>query len=121
MYSSYDAIRYFNILNALFPKVFKVIPIAGFYEEDSDILTTEYNIAKMTYHNVRFENILNKQYGIQRSDVWEKQNLGDISPKGKQCYYKDQYVLYDSMFRKYNCCYREVVESICTNKKCFCM
>ena len=120
MYSSSVAIRYFNILNDIFPKVFKVVPIAGFYEEDSDNLTSEYNSAKSIYRNVKFENILNTQYGMQRSDVWEKQNKGEISPYGKSCYYNDNYILYDSMFIKYNCCYREN-NNICNHTKCFCM
>lgn len=56
----------------------------------------------------------------ERSFIWEEQQRGKNSLKGKTCIYKDNYILFDPMLNSYTCSYREN-NIICPNDQCFFM
>jgi organic radical activating enzyme len=120
MYSHKDAIKYYLKLVKIVKDILFLIPISGFYEDESCLLTKEYNIIRRSFYSkiIKFEdNMIGDKY---RSDVWEEYCNGKTT-YNKPCMYTNNYMLFDSMLQLYNCCYRKITNGICKEQKCFLM
>jgi len=123
MYVGKKSIKYYFEIKKLklFDNLF-LIPISGFYENESCKYTKEYNKLRKnkTYQSIiNFEkDSFNKKY---RSEIWEDFCNKKISTYGNECLYKNKYFLFSSDLSFYNCCYRENNLGICSHDKCFLM
>ena len=71
-----------------------------------------------------FENIIvthpETKKQIQRSIIWEEFIDKKLSPKNNICLLKDNFLMFDSQLKIYNCCFHEFIEdSICKFDTCF--
>jgi len=117
MYSCNESIQYYQILiNSELNKNTNIylIPISGFYENDSCYWTKKYIELK----NNKKYSWINFEEG-NRIDIWYLQCQNKLKTKGRICPYN--YILYDSMLNKYDCCYRENTQGICQHDRCFWM
>lgn len=121
MYIGKKSLIYYREVQKIFPEICYMLPIAGFYENESNKFTKEYNSIrfKRMYSWIRFEENYIKEYSKFRSELWEDQNDGKFTTFGKPCPY--DYTLWDSKLNKTNCCYRENTNGICNKKGCFWM
>lgn len=121
MYVGKESLKYYRAVHKIFPDICFMLPISGFYEEDSCEANKEYNQirTRKVYSWIRFEENYIKEYNKFRSELWEDQCTGKFSTFGKPCPY--DYQLWDSKLNKYNCCYRENTNGICNQRGCFWM
>jgi len=124
MYIGKESIRYYRIVQKIFPEICYLLPISGFYKNNKNLccaLNKEYNIIryKKIYSWIKFEENYILGESKFRSELWEEQCSGKFSTYGKPCPY--DYVLWDSKLNKYNCCYREITNGYCTKNGCFWM
>lgn len=121
MYIGKESLKYYRIVQKIFPDICFLLPISGFYENDSCIANKEYNSMrhKKIFSWIRFEENYIEEYLKFRSELWEDQCTGEFSTYGKPCPY--DYTLWDSKLDKYNCCYRENTNGICAKRGCFWM
>ncbi len=121
MYIGKESLEYYRTVQKIFPDICYMLPISGFYEQDSCEANKEYNKIRKrkAYSWIRFEENTIPELGKFRSEVWEDQCTGKFSTFGKPCMY--DYRLWDSKLNKYNCCYRENTNGICNQRGCFFM
>jgi pyruvate-formate lyase-activating enzyme len=121
MYIGKESIKYYKKLTKIFPRLnIYLIPISGFYENESCKYTKEYNELRKKRKDIKFEENFISSLNKYRSEVWQDQCEGKFSTFGKQC--PHNYTLYTADLSKYNCCYRERNENgICQHQRCFWM
>lgn len=121
MYIGKKSLRYYRTVQKIFPEICFMLPVSGFYEQDSCTLNKEYNIMRKqkAYSWIHFEENVVLELNKARSEVWEDQCTGKFSTFGKPCMY--DYTLWDSKLNKYNCCYRENTNGTCNQRGCFFM
>ena len=121
MYTGKDSIKYYKKLSKIFKQLnIYLIPISGFYENESCKYTKEYNELRKKRNDINFEENYIENLNKYRSEVWQDQCEGKYNTFGKQCSY--DYKLYSPDLQEYNCCYRERnLNGICQKQKCFWM
>ncbi len=119
MYTGVSSKKDFLIINKYFNNIY-LIPVAGFYEKESDKLLKEYNkLRPSKLYKLEEDKISINNKMEYRSILWERQSTGELITEGKPCLYKDNYILWDSLLNQNSCCYRGNY-SICNNR-CFLM
>lgn len=121
MYIGKKSLKYYKKLNKTFKNLkFYLIPISGFYENESCKYTKEYNELRKKRKDINFEENFIESLNKYRSEVWQDQCEGKYNTFGRYCPY--EYKLYAPNLQEYNCCYRERnLNGICQKEKCFWM
>lgn len=120
MYTGKESIKYYKKLTKIFKFDFYLIPISGFYENDSCKYTKEYNELKKKRNDIKFEENFIEELKKYRSEVWQEQCENKYSTFGKPCPYN--YKLFAPDLQEYDCCYRERnKDGICQKQRCFWM
>lgn len=110
MYDSLECIKIYKELNL--PNTF-IAPIADFKSSERIFLP------KLIEFN-KYKKIFNFFEPGNRSNKWEDMFINGSQIKGKECIYKDKYILFDPEFKSYNCSHR-INCKICPNDACFLM
>lgn len=116
MYEGDESLKKYFILSKYFKNKVLLVPIGDFKTSSRKYLPLlkKYNQMKRTMKSIiRFEE-------GNRSELWEKEFLGEISVKGKSCQYYNRYRLFSPNLDEYNCSHR-MNTKICPNDTCFFM
>lgn len=112
MFTDEKDIRLAKEIKQFFPKV-KIAPVADFTKDNR----TTYLKALEKFN--RYKRVLPELFEEgERSFIWEKNEKGLLSSKGKPCMYKGKYVLYSPDLKEYNCSHR-LKTNICPFDRCF--
>ena len=113
MFKSLEDIKLYNrLIKEGLRNVF-IAPVADFtYNKISHLeCLANFNKYKKILRDISFE-------PGDRSFKWEAMIRGESLTKGKPCIYKNKYILFDPLFRSYNCSHR-INCDICPNNACF--
>lgn len=125
MYSGEDALKmYTDLKNEIKDKRIILCPISDFLVDGFGDTLKEYNKLKLVVQDqeIEFEDVVIEKYNTQRSLVWEEfvDKTPEYNPKGRPCLLKDRFIMYDSSFNEFNCCFHESVDqNSCPFESCF--
>jgi len=124
MYIGKKSLEYYNLISKVINvKLTPITDIActGYAKILKEYLSLKNNKIYQNIYQFENDNIYINGISISRSKLWDMQNDGLFTPKNKECFYKDRYILFDPQLNEYNCCYRKNNDGYCLNDTCFFM
>lgn len=129
MYDGVYTIKLYRDLVAALPNNLNIflVPVSDFLVTGFADILREYNTAATNsdYSDIKFEQLLMTHpvtgEEVERSIIWQEFVDNVWSPKGKPCILKDKFLMYDSNFNTFNCCFHDTIEQpyICPYDSCF--